>query len=122
MSELSLKGKLIKDFGIIEVSEKFKKREFVIQTEDEKYPQEVKFQLVQDKTDFLDNYKQDEVLTVHFNIRGNAWKDNWFVNLDAWRLEKSNSDRKNSEAVNKVQNSAVKISSTPPVEDDDLPF
>jgi hypothetical protein len=47
MSELKLEGKLIKIFETNQISEKFKKREFVIET-DEQYPQTVKFQLVQD--------------------------------------------------------------------------
>ncbi len=84
-----LKGKLIKDFGVVKVSDKFKKREFVIETYD-KYPQKVKFQLAQSKVDLLDNCQDGCDLTVHFNIRGNEWKDNFYVNLDAWRLEKDN--------------------------------
>jgi len=122
MSELKLIGKLIKDYGTVEISDKFKKREFVIETED-KYPQKVKFQLTQDKTDFLDQYKQDETLAVHFNVRGNEWKDNFYVNLDAWRLEKIKSESENSAAVQNVQNAGVsKAQNTPNPEDEPLPF
>ena len=102
MSELKIKGRLLKDFGIIQVSDKFKKREFVIETND-KYPQKVKFQLTQDKTDYLENYSLHDEMIVHFNIRGNEWKDSFFVNLEAWKI-----DKVNGSAMDKVQNAAFK--------------
>ena len=93
MSELKLEGKLIKIFDTNEISEKFKKREFVIET-DEKYPQMVKFQLVQDSCKLIDEYKIGDVLNVYFNLRGRVWmnRDNvevYFNTEQAWRIEKT---------------------------------
>ncbi len=121
MSELKIKGKLIKDFGIVEVSDKFRKREFVIETDGD-YTQKVKFQLTQNKVYLLDNCKDGCDLTVHFNIRGNEWKENFYVNLDAWRLEKGNSGSTNSAP--KTENEPKKEQPKENITEgeDDLPF
>lgn len=64
----------------------FTKREFVVTTKDQ-YPQDVKFQTVKDKTALLDNLAPGQEVTVHFDIRGNEWKDRYFVDLSAWRIQ-----------------------------------
>jgi len=65
----------------------FTKREFVVETE-EKYPQQVKIETTQDRVVLVENLKEGDRITVHFNIRGNEWKDRYFVNLQAWKVEK----------------------------------
>jgi len=64
----------------------FQKREFVVTTK-EQYPQDVKFELVKDRVDLIDPYKQGDTVKVHFNIRGNEYNGKYFVNLQAWRIE-----------------------------------
>lgn len=75
-----------------QVSEKFRKREFVIKTDGE-YPQELQFQVTQDKCSLLDGMAKDQAVTVHFNLRGRSWsKDGgelrWFNSLEAWKIER----------------------------------
>ena len=84
-TQLSLKGKvtLVKD--IQNISDKFQKREFVIETEDQ-YPQLVQFELTQDKCSLLDASYQGKAVEVFFNVRGREWNDKYFVNLQAWRV------------------------------------
>jgi single-strand DNA-binding protein len=53
---LVVEGKLIKVCDIEEKSASFKSRDFVIEMPDGKYPQLVKFQLVQDKVDMIDQF------------------------------------------------------------------
>ena len=65
----------------------FTKREFVITTRDDKYPQDVKFETVRDKVSLCDSLSEGQEVTVHFDIRGNEYKDRFFVNLNAWRIE-----------------------------------
>lgn len=62
--------------------EKFKKREFVVVTED-KYPESVKFEFVNDDVDALDKYMVGEMVTVAFVIRGNEYQGKHYVNLKA---------------------------------------
>jgi len=64
----------------------FTKREFVITT-DEKYSQDVKFELFKEATDKIDKFKVGESVTVAFNVRGSEWKGRYFVNLNAWRID-----------------------------------
>lgn len=64
----------------------FTKREFVVTTRDQ-YPQDVKFETVRDKTSLCDKLQPGMDVTVHFDIRGNEYKDKYFVNLNAWRVE-----------------------------------
>ena len=55
MSNLSTEGKLKRIHEEQIINERFKKREFVIETE-EQYSQTLIFQLVQDKTNIIDNF------------------------------------------------------------------
>ena len=66
----------------------FTKREFVIKTTDDgDYPQDIKFELVKDKTALIDKYNVGDRVTVHLNIRGREWNEKYFVNLVAWKLD-----------------------------------
>lgn len=85
-------GKVIAVFDTQQVKDTFKKREFVIEIEDGQYPQQIKFQVTQDKCSTLDSVKVDSTVKVLFNLRGKAFqaKDGstgYFSNLDAWRVE-----------------------------------
>ena len=112
----TLKGELIVIEDVQQISDSFKKREFVIKDQDEKYPQTVLFQSVQDRCDLLNEHKVGDLVEVSFNLRGREWanpKDGvirYFNSLDAWKIEKIEgaAEEKNETFV------------TP--EDDDLPF
>ena len=85
------KIKVINDTQVI--SEKFKKREFVVTDTSSMYPQDVMFQSVQDKCDMLNGYAIEEQVEVSFNLRGREWTSpdgvvKYFNTLDAWRIEK----------------------------------
>jgi len=64
----------------------FTKREFVIET-DGKYPQMVKFEVVKDGCQAMDEFNVGERVVVSFNIRGNEWNEKYYVNLQAWNVE-----------------------------------
>lgn len=84
MYELSGTVKLVMDeqtFG-----SGFNKREFVVTTKDDKYPQEIVFETVKDKTALLDSLSEGDEVTVNFDIRGREWKGKYFVNLSAWKI------------------------------------
>lgn len=94
-NSLEITGKLIVKYDTQQVSEKFKKREFVIELQEEingnMYTNFAKFQLVQNKCDVLDRFNVDATVKVSFNIKGNKWerdgKVSYMTNLDAWRIE-----------------------------------
>ena len=66
----------------------FTKREFVVEVEDGNYPQMVKFECVKDRTSLTDGMQVDDTVKVTFDIRGNEYKERFYVNLNAWKLEK----------------------------------
>jgi len=90
-----IEGKLIEKFEEVQVSDSFKKREFVIETEDNAggsvYTENIKFQLIQAKCDTLSPFSVGDSIKVHFNIKGKKWekdgKTSYFVNLDAWKID-----------------------------------
>ena len=109
------------------VSDRFRKREFVVQTK-EQYPQTLCFEFTQDKTSVLNNFQVGQEVNVDFNIRGREWTPpqggdtRYYTTLQAWRM-------------NAVQGVGPGPSDLPPqgqpfeapsggsdVLDDDLPF
>src|SRR5690606_10546645 len=83
--------KVINDTQVI--SEKFRKREFVVTDNSGQYPQDVLFQLTQDKTDLLNDMQLNEMVSVSFFIRGREWTSpsgevRYFNSLDVWKIEK----------------------------------
>lgn len=118
-----LTGKLIEKFDTQQISDKFQKREFVIEIESEgkfNYTDYVKFQLMQDKCDLIENFNINDMIKVNFNIRGKKWekddKVSYFTNLNAWKIEIADG----------AGNEDLPIPDAPDVEmvdeNDDLPF
>ena len=64
----------------------FTKREFVVTTK-EQYPQDIKIELVNDKTAILDSFSEGQEVTVHFNVRGNEFNGKYYVSLQGWKVE-----------------------------------
>ena len=85
------KGIISEIFPTQVISDKFSKREFVLEVKDGEYTELIKFQLTQDRCDLIDNFTEGQEVTVHFNLKGKKWeKDNkisYFTNLEAWRIE-----------------------------------
>lgn len=76
----------------VAVSEKFSKREFVITDATSMYPQDIMFQLTQDKCSMLDPIAEGESVEVSFNVKGRMWtspqgEEKYFNTLEAWRVE-----------------------------------
>jgi hypothetical protein len=57
----------------VNVSEKFSKREFTLHIPDDKYPQTILMQLVNDKCSLLDGIMSGQAVEVSFSIRGREW-------------------------------------------------
>lgn len=95
---LELTGKLVEKFEEQQISEKFKKREFVIETSENNFTEQIKFELVQDRTDIIDPYNIGEEIKISFNLKGRKWNDKYFVNVQAWRIERTSSDSQGNEA------------------------
>lgn len=86
---MHIKGKLKVKFDEQVFDSGFKKREFVITTDDQ-YPQDVKFELFKDKTSDIDQVAVNQHIEVHFDIRGNEYNGKYYNNLVAWKVQKVN--------------------------------
>ena len=120
-------GRIIDISPVNQVSDKFRKREFVIEKKEAGggavFVDYIKFQLIQDKCDLINESFLNEEVKIWFNLKGNKWERdgriNYFTNLDAWKIEKAS-----------VQSGERNTSSRPPLEDippendelSDLPF
>ena len=120
-------GKLIVKDDIQNISDKFKKRDFVIEVENEKnsdWNDFIKVQLTQDRCDLLDDCELNNVIKVSFNLRGRKWENNgqtsYFTNLEGWRIEKV-SDSANNAQTDTPEYTEADVSSSG-AEVDDLPF
>ena len=110
---MQVEGVLTKVGDVQQVTEKFKKREVWIQT-NEQYPQDLSIQLSQDKADLL-NQKVGDLVRLHINLRGRKWTNNEgkemvFNTIECWKWECLSGNPKTTE----LQSSDD--------EDDDLPF
>ena len=86
--ELKLNGKVKLILDLQSWDSGFTKREFVITT-NEQYPQDVKLECIKDKTSLLDGLAEGDEVEVSFNVRGNEYNGKYYVNLQAWRLNKA---------------------------------
>lgn len=121
-------GKIIDISPVNQVSDKFRKREFVIEKKEAGgtaavFVDYIKFQLIQDKCDLINESFLNEEVRIWFNLKGNKWERdgriNYFTNLDAWKIEKASSQGKNQSAGNNTT-----LEDMPPEIDElsDLPF
>lgn len=123
-------GKLIAKYDIVQRTESFKTREFVIEkTEDINgcsIVNYIKFQCVQDRTAIVDRVNTGDDIKVYFNIKGSKWekdgKTNYITNLDAWRIEQMLQRAGKNEAGSDFLEPLDTFSSTAPDAVDDLPF
>jgi hypothetical protein len=115
----------------VQVSEKFSKREFVVSDTSGMYPQDILFQLTQDKCTLLDGVNVNDSIEVSFNLRGREWTNpqgevKYFNSLDAWRIDKVNasqgSQTSDSTGINLNPTSPLTPPLTVESSDDDLPF
>ena len=96
MSELKVTGKVKKVYPTQQISDSFKKRELIIET-DETYTQVLKLEFVQAAVDKIDDSLLGQDVTCFFNLRGREFqgKDGnmmYFVSLNCWKIEKEGTD------------------------------
>ena len=85
-------GKLHTIYETKQVSERFSKREFVVEIADNpKYPQTVLFQLTGDRCSQLDGLNVGDQVAIEFSLRGREWRSpsgevKYFNSLDVWKI------------------------------------
>ena len=114
---LKTKGKETK------VSDRFKKREFVLTDNSPSYPQIILFQLTQDRCPLIENVNVGDEVTVHFQLKGREWKNpqgeiKVFNSLDVFKVERA----ANTASSENVSEPSFNNETLVPTPDDDLPF
>ena len=95
MSSFNVKGRIHQIGSVEQITEKFRKCEFVIELDaDSKYPQTVLFQATGDRSEMVaDFYSVGDEVAVEFNIRGREWTNpetgvaRFFNSLEVWKIE-----------------------------------
>ena len=132
-----INGRLAEKFETQKVSDRFQKREFVLEIKSNsatgyEFVDFIKFQSTQDKCALLDQVNIDDTVKVSFNLRGRKWEKDgqvsYFTNLEAWRIEKLSNESGETASETPIVNSEsndAPFPSNPPENDsgfDDLPF
>lgn len=88
---MTVKGILHAKGETQQITPKFSKREFAIKTDNEKYPQFIGIQLINEKCAILDQWEIGDEIEANINLRGRQWetpdgKIKYINTLEAWRL------------------------------------
>lgn len=120
--------KVINDTQV--VSDRFKKREIVVTDSSGQYPQDISFQLTQEKTDAVNDFKVNDAVQVSFFIRGREWTSpqgevKYFNSLDIWAIKKLDGTAGSAPAMSQQEppmRTTEEVQSFTASDDDDLPF
>jgi len=120
---MQVQGKIHAAFDAEQVTERFRKREFVLELDGaSRYPQYVMFQLTGDRCGELDGYKPGEEVKVEFSLRGREWTSpkgevRYFNSLEVWSIEGESGSGNASSSSPAGGNEPP-----PPSDEDDIPF
>lgn len=97
----------------------FNKREFVLTIASGRFPQDIKFECVKDKVALVANLKPGDKVKVSFDLRGREWKENYYVNLNAWKITP---DGQAASAADEPDGAPLPEEPGETVADEDVPF
>jgi hypothetical protein len=66
----------------------FTKREVVVTSEGERFPQDISFEFVKERIALLDNVQEADRVKITFDLRGREYNSRYYVSVSAWKLEK----------------------------------
>jgi hypothetical protein len=122
---LETRGRIHKVQETKQVTERFRKREFVVELSDNpRYPQFVMFQLTGDRCESLDGFETGDEVQLDFSLRGREWTSpqgevRYFNSLDVWTIEKL---RAGAGSGPPDFDEPPIPDAPPPMGDDDVPF
>jgi len=129
---MEIKGKIKKISDTVQISDRFRKREFVVEyASNPDYPQPLQFEMVQDRCELLDPFEVGQEVEIFFDLRGREWTNpqgdvKYFNSLQAWKLVSEQSSASTS-SPRSVKNSSASVPDEKPgwlenESPDDLPF
>jgi single-stranded DNA-binding protein len=134
---MQIQGKIHATMEAEQVTQRFRKREFVLELEGEsRYPQYVMFQLTGDRCDGLDGFAKGDEVKVEFSLRGREWTSpkgevRYFNSLETWSVDRVGDSAETGPGPGSSSGSGSGPSessgmfadgSPPPTDEDDIPF
>ena len=119
--QMKLNGRVQTIFNTQVISDKFRKRELVLNTGGE-YSQQILFQFTNDSCEALEGLKEGDQIDIYFDIRGREWTNpktgevRYFNTLNAWKYDVQTKETVHSKATT----TPVPVDDLSP--DNDLPF
>ena len=125
---MQIQGKIHATFEAAQVTDRFRKREFVLELEGaSRYPQYVMFQLTGDRCEALDGFEPGHEVAVEFSLRGREWTSpkgevRFFNSLEVWSIDRA------GDAEASLPGGGASAAATPgddpppPTDDDEIPF
>lgn len=88
---MTIKGEIIHKGEIVQVNDKFKKRDIVIRTEGQ-YPQEIKLECINKMADQSEQLNVGAIITAHIDITGRQWTSktgevSWFNSIKMFKYD-----------------------------------
>ena len=124
---METQGRIHALFETKQVTERFRKREFVLELGDNsRYPQYVQFQLTGDRCENLDGFSEGDEIKVEFSLRGREWTSpkgevRYFNSLDVWTLERIGAPAGAGDG--DIFGDEIPLpEGPPPMPDEDIPF
>jgi hypothetical protein len=117
---MEVSGKLLGVFETKQLTERFRKREFVLEiAENPRFPQPVLFQFTGDRCEQLDGFRVGDEVKVEFSLRGRQWTSpkgevKYFNSLDAWSIDRVGGAARGDDE--------PPLEDEPPPDYEDLPF
>ncbi|MFN8406335.1 MAG: DUF3127 domain-containing protein [Sphingobacteriaceae bacterium] len=122
---MDIKGKVHEISQVITVSDKFKKRELILEyVENPSYPEYIRFEATQERVALFDSVKVGDQVELSFNLRGRPWTDKtgkttYFNTLVVWKINALSA----ADAAQTMPEYATPVDiSGAPDDGDDLPF
>lgn len=129
---MQIQGKIHATFEAAQITERFRKREFVLELEAaSRYPQYVMFQLTGNRCDALDGFEAGQEVAVEFSLRGREWTSpkgevRFFNSLEVWSIDRVGDGEGTSDGATSTGAASGAAPSgdepPPPTDDDDIPF
>lgn len=135
---MQIQGKIHATFDAAQVTERFRKREFVLELDAaSRYPQYVMFQLTGDRCDSLDGFEPGHEVAVEFSLRGREWTSpkgevRFFNSLEVWTIDRIGDEQASSSgeassagsgaSAGAIASAGPSDEPPPPTDDDDIPF
>lgn len=119
---MEISGKITKMFDLKTFDSGFQLREFVVTT-NEQYPQPLSMRFVNERCNILESFSEGDDVTAYCDIRGREYNGRYFVNLQAWKMEKLSQEQPTDDLLaDEIPTQSNDVLLEESQEEDDLPF